>query len=416
MNRTGGMRNKWTLLAFIAGIHVTYVVARSLLGVLAVPIQAETGLDNVAFGVLVAASFWTHAAFVPFTAWLGDRYDRVRVIACAALAWSAMTVLAGFSTGFWSLLALASVAFIIPQTMFGPTACALLSDCHRESRTVALSCHQSAYYVGWFVSGGAVAGILSVCNGLWRAAFWTVGGVGMAVAVLFFAVFRAWSKPVGGTGAPKADKPGFVESLGTFFGCRTAKLLAVGYVADIFVIFGYSSWGPKFVAEKFSIDPSSAAAGVMFWHYAASFVAVLLTGLATDGLVRRFPRVRLAFGAAAMLAAIPAAVGFGFAPSVGTTWLFAALLGLSLGAFGSNMVSAVYDVMPSRFRAGTVGFLNVLAASVGSFAAVSLGMLSKRLGVFGFELGFALMGAVALVAVLAYGAAALFTFEGDRIE
>ena len=80
------------------------------------------------------------------------------------------------------------------------------------------------------------------------------------------------------------------------------------------------------------------------------------------------------------------------------------------------MVSAVYDVMPSRFRAGTVGFLNVLAAFVGSFAAILLGTLSKRLGIFGFELGFALMGAVTLIAAIAYGAAALFTFEGDRIE
>lgn len=410
------MQNKWTLLAFIAGIHVTYVVARSLLGVLAVPIQKETGLDNVSFGVLVAASFWTHAAFVPFTAWLGDRFDRVRLIACAALGWSVMTILSGFSTGFWSLLALASVALIIPQTMFGPTACALLSDHHRESRTVALSCHQSAYYIGWFVSGAAVAGILSVCQNSWRAAFWVVGCVGVLVAALFFALFRSMSMPVREKGASQSDKPGFGESLKAFFGCPTARLLAVGYVANIFVIFGYSSWGPKFVAEKFAISPSSAGTGVMCWHYATSFAAVLLTGLLTDGLVRRFPRVRMVIGAAAMVLAIPASVGFGLAPTVGATWFFAALLGFALGAFGSNMVSAVYDVMPSRFRAGTVGFLNVLAAFVGSFAAILIGMLSKRLGIFGFELGFALMGAVTLVAAVAYGAAALFMFKGDQIK
>ena len=410
------MRNKWTLLAFIAGIHVTYVVARSLLGVLAVPIQTETGLDNVSFGVLVAASFWTHAAFVPFTAWLGDRFNRVMLIACAALGWSVMTVLSGFSIGFWSLLTLASVAFIIPQSMFGPTACALLSDYHRESRTVALSCHQSAYYIGWFVSGAAVAGILSVCRDSWRAAFWVVGSVGVVVDALFFAFFRSMPTPVRGKNASQSDKPGFVESLKAFFGCPTARLLAVGYVANIFVIFGYSSWGPKFVAEKFAISPSSAGTGVMFWHYVASFAAVLLTGVATDGLVRRFPRVRMVLGAMAMVLAIPAAVGFGFAPSVGATWFFAALLGFALGAFGSNMVSAVYDVMPSRFRAGTVGFLNVLAAFIGSFAAILLGTLSKCLGIFGFELGFALMGVVTLIAAIAYGAAALFTFEGDRIE
>lgn len=410
------MRNKWTLLVFVAAIHVTYVVARSLLGILAVPIQADTGIDNVLFGLLMAAIFWTHAAIVPFAGWLGDRFDRIRLIAFAAMAWSVMTVLAGFATGFWSLMLLAAVAIIVPQTAFGPTACALLSDHHVKTRTIALSCHQCAYYVGWFVSGASVAGILSVWSGTWRPAFWGVGAIGGLVAMVFFLSFRSFRVPTAEKGGSIAAKPGFVESLRAFFGCPTARLLAVGYIANIFVIFGYSSWGPKFVAEKFSLSSAAAGTGVMFWHYAASCVAVLLTGLATDRLVRRFPRIRLAFGAGAMLLAVPAAIGFGFAASVVRTWVFAALLGFALGVFGGNMVSAVYDVMPARFRAGTVGFLNVLAAFVGSFAAVFLGMLSERFGTFGFELGFALMGAVTLVAAASYGAAALFTFKYDRIE
>ena len=409
------MRNKWSLLAFIAAIHVTYVVSRSLLGILAVPIQTDTGIDNVSFGFLLAAIFWTHAAVVPFAGWMGDRFDRIRLIAYAAFLWSSMTVVSGFASGFGSFLLLASVAIIVPQTVFGPTACALLSDYHGETRTIALSCHQSAYYIGWFVSGAVAAGILSCFQASWRSAFFVVGAIGCIVALLFLAAFRSFRDPSVMKAQSKSAGPGFCESLRAFFGCPTARLLAIGYVADIFVIFGYSSWGPKFVAEKFSLSSSVAGTGVMFWHYAASFVAVLVTGILTDSLVRRHSRIRLAFGGVAMLLAIPAAVGFGFASSVSQTWAFAALLGGALGAFGSNMVSAVYDVMPSRFRAGTVGFMNVLAAFVGSFAAIVLGALSKRLGTFGFELGFALMGAVALAAALAYGAAALFTFDRDRL-
>lgn len=409
------MRNKWTLLAFVAAIHVTYVVSRSLLGLLAIPIQRDTGIDDTSFGLLMASIFWTHAAIVPVAGWMGDRLDRIRLIACAALIWSMMTVLAGFATGFWSLLLLAAVAIIVPQTTFGPTACALLSDCHRETRSIALSCHQSAYYVGWFVSGAVVAGILSVWSGAWRPAFWGVGAAGGVVAVIFLSVFRSSRTLTAEKGGTTGRKPGFGESFRAFFSCSTARLLSVGYVVNIFVIFGYSSWAPKFVAEKFSLPSSVAGTGVMFWHYAASFASVLLTGLVTDRMVRRFPRVRLAFGAGAMLLAVPAVVGFGFAPSVRMTWVFAALLGFALGMFGSNMVSAVYDVVPARFRAGAVGFLNVLAAFVGSSAAVLLGVLSTRLGTFGFELGFALMGAATLLAAISYGAAAVFTFANDQI-
>ena len=53
-------------------------------------------------------------------------------------------------------------------------------------------------------------------------------------------------------------------------------------------------------------------------------------------------------------------------------------------------------------------------AAVASFAPIALGALSARLGTHGFELGFALMGAVTFVAALAYGAAAAFTFNADR--
>ena len=35
-------------------------------------------------------------------------------------------------------------------------------------------------------------------------------------------------------------------------------------------------------AEKFGISPSEAGTGVMFWHYAASFAAILVTGIVTD--------------------------------------------------------------------------------------------------------------------------------------
>ena len=105
------------LLAFLCGIFVTYTVDRALLGLLAIPIQEETGLSNVKFGVLSSAIFWTYALAVPFAGLAGDRFNRVRLIGFAAMAWSAMTFLAGFAGGFWSLLVLVSFAVVVPQTI-----------------------------------------------------------------------------------------------------------------------------------------------------------------------------------------------------------------------------------------------------------------------------------------------------------
>lgn len=407
------MRNKWTLLASIAALHVTYVVSRSLLGLLSVPIQAETGLDNVAFGVLTAAIFWAHSAVVPFAGIAGDHFNRARLIAVAAVLWGAMSVLAGFATGFWTLFAFASVAIILPQTVFGPTACALLSDYHQSTRTVALSCHQSAYYAGWFVSGLFVAVVMSFVNS-WRAPFFVIGALSVVLGLAFFFLFGKAMPADVRTGDRDGNKPTLGQSLMAFFGCPSALLLAVGYVADISVVFAYSSWGPKFVAEKFGLSTATAGTHVMFCHYAASFVAVILSGVLTDRQVKRYPRFKLVLGGVSMLLAIPSLVGFGLAPSPMLTWISAAVLGMALGAFGANMVSAVYDVIPARCRAGSVGFLNVLAAFFASFTPIALGALSAKMGTRGFEIGFALLGLLTLLAAMAYGVAALLTFNKDR--
>ena len=411
-----GSRNKWTLLAFLCVIFLFYTVDRAMLGLLAVPIQEETGLSNVKFGILSAAIFWTYAICVPFSGLAGDRFNRSKLIGIAAIAWSAMTFLAGFANGFWSLFLIVSVAIVAPQTMYGPSANALLAERHKETRTIALSCHQAAYYVGWFTSGAAVAAVVALC-GSWRGAFFVFGALGFVAGVLFL----LWSGkgpvlPAQANGG--SAKSSFSDSLMAFFGCRTAVLAAVCYVGEVFVGYGYSAWGPKFIAQKFALTAAEAGTGVMFWHYASAFGAILVAGLVTDRFVRRMPRFRLALSAGALVVSMPTLVLFGLSDSLPVVWAAAALLGAMIGVIGANQFTAVFDVVPSQFRAGSVGFLNVIAGLVGSTAPIGLGALSESLGVRGFEIGFAAMAAVQLVAAVSLVLAMAFTFKRDfaRIE
>ena len=418
------MKSKWTLVAFLCALFVVYTIDRALLGILAVPIQNETGLDNVRFGLLSAAVFWTYSVCVPFSGVMGDRFNRAKLIGFAVIAWSAMAVLAGFASGFWSLLVFVSIAICAPQTMYGPSANALIAEYHKETRTLALSCHQAAYYTGWFVSGAAVAGVLALF-GSWRAAYFVFGGVGLVLG----AAFLWWGRDRRGRRLPgcasdgqgqqaddnkKSTKQTIRDSLLAFFGCKTALLCAVCYVAEVFVGYGYSAWGPKFIAQKFSLSPSVAGTGVMFSHYAAAFAAILVAGAATDRLVKRFPRSRLMMSAAALFLSMPALVVFGRSSMLPLVWASAAWLGAMIGVIGANQFTAIFDVVPPCFRSGSVGFLNVIAGLVGSTAPIVLGSLSQSRGIAGFELGFASMAIVQLLAITAL-LAALFTFREDRI-
>ena len=411
------MKNKWLVLAFLCGIFVTYTVDRALLGLLAIPIQRETGLSNVRFGVLSSAIFWTYALVVPFAGLAGDRFDRAKLIGFAAVAWSLMTLLAGFASGFWSLLLLVSFAIVVPQTVYSPTASALIASLHAETRTVAMSCHQAAFYTGWFVSGAAVAGITALF-GSWRAAFFVCGAVGLVVGLTFLMGARKGAAKASGATvaqAQAADRPAVRESLRAFFCCPSALLAGTCYVVEVFVSCGYCAWGPKFVATKFGLTSAAAGTGVMFWHYAASFAAILCAGFLTDACVRRWPRFRLLLSLTAATVAIPALLLFGRSDALPLVWTGAALLGAMLGVIGANQFTNLFDVIPSAHRAGAIGFLNIAAGLIGSLSPILLGALSERQGTRGFETGFSLFAVVELAAIAALGASMLFTFRKDRL-
>jgi MFS family permease len=407
------MKNKWWLLAFLCGTFFVYTIDRALLGLLAIPIQEETGISDIQFGILNSAVFWAYAAIVPFAGLAGDRFDRHKVIGLALISWSLMSLIAGFAQGFWSLFLLISVAITIPQTLYGPAANALIASRHIETRTVALSFHQAAFYIGWFASGSAAALALSLL-GTWRAAYWIIGTLGILMGA-WFLIFQKGSASCKSTSSSSTQKVSFSESLKAFFGCPSALLAASGYVAIVFVGFGYSAWGPKFIAQKFSLSPSAAGTGVMFWHFAAALAAIVVAGFITDRAVRRWPRFRLATQSIALLAAVPMLSLFGLSSSLITVWFAAAAYGFMRGLFEANAFTSIFDVVSSRHRAGAVGFLNVIAGLIGSLAPMILGLLSQTKGQRGLEVGFAAMGAVFAVAALLLCVSAIFTFKKDRI-
>ena len=407
------MKTKWSVLAFLCAIFTVYTVDRALLGLLAIPIQEETGMSNLRFGVLSSGIFWTYALVAPFSGLAGDRFDRPKLIGAVVICWSVATLLAGFAGGFWSLFLLASFAIVIPQTFYSPTASALIASLHTDTRTAAMSCHQAAFYTGWFVSGAAVAAILSLF-GTWRAAFFAFGSLGLVLGLGFLVLFgRTRSSQARAIG--QSNNPTIRQSLRAFWGCPSALLASVGYVTVVFVSCGYCAWGPKFIAQKFSVSAAAAGAGVMFWHYAVSFATILVTGVVTDRLVRRFPRCRLVLAMAAFLVAMPTLVLFGFGPTRQLALAGAALLGAMWGVLGANQFTNLFDVIRPDCRAGAIGFLNVVAALVGSLAPMALGWASERYGLRGFEVGFAAMGGLLVVPVAAFLVSFLFTFNRDRI-
>ena len=366
---------------------------------------------------------------------LGDRFSRKWIITLSLIAWSLMTVCMGFIGGFVGALFFRSIATGVGESFYAPSAYALIAVHHKETRSVALSIHQAALYIGLMVSGLIVAWMLGFL-GTWRNVFIAFGAAGCALGISFIWLLKdGISKTakdeledsrIRGFEDLKIESPNppipqssnltVTQSLRAYFCNPSALCATAGFVAIVFVNNAYLFWAPKFAAEKFAIGVGEAGKGVMLWHHLFAFGAILLGGVVTDRLVGRFPRFRLGFQILALLCGAPMLLGIGLAPSFTTLLIAASAYGIFRGFFEVNTHASLFDVVPPAYRSTAVGLLNMIAFFFGGLSGVAMGALSHRWGVRGFEFGFGVMAGAYVIGALLMAFSFFFTFKRNRVR
>ena len=405
---------KWLLIAMLSCAFFFHQADRALFGLLTIPIQKDIGLTDVQIGWINTTLSWTLASMTVVAGFIGDRFSRKWIITLSLIAWSLMTVCMGFVGGFAGALFFRSIATGVGESFYAPSAYALIAVHHKETRSVALSIHQAALYVGLMVSGLVVAWALGFF-GTWRNVFIAFGVAGCALGVLFIWALRD-SKP---TCAENSQHPTpnskLSEGLKAYFCNPSALCATAGFVAIVFVNNAYLFWAPKFAAEKFALDVGVAGRGVMLWHHLLAFAAILAGGVLTDKFVRRFPRFRLGFQVIALLGGAPMLVWIGLAPSFTGLLVAAAAYGVFRGFFEVNTHASLFDVVPPQFRSTAVGLLNMIAFFFGGLSGVAMGALSQKWGVRGFEIGFGVMAASYVLGAMLMAFSFFFTFKRNRV-
>ena len=333
-----------------------------------------------------------------------------------------MTAATGLVGGVCGLVFFRSVLTGGGEAFYGPSAYALIAAHHRETRSLALSVHQAALYLGLMVSGALVAWVLHELHaaawvvscfgeaGYWRPVFLVFGGLGFLLGLSFI-----WLLKDGGRSA-NAEKPSFRAGCRAFFCCPTVVLNALGFIAICFANNAYISWAPKFVAQKFGLTVGAAGNGTMLYHHLAAFVAILIAGWVTDAMIRRGnPRFRLLLQFTAMFLGAPMLVWFGFAPSVAACFAATTLYGAFRGLYEATTQASAFDAVRPEHRSTVVALADLLAMLLGSLSPLLIGAMSDRMGLEGFEWGFALMGGAYVLGACAMAGAFFFTFNKDRI-
>jgi len=416
---------KWLLIAMLSGAFFFHQADRALFGLLTIPIQEELKLTDVQIGWINTTLSWTLAAMTVVAGFLGDRFSRKWIITLSLIAWSLMTVCMGFIGGFVGALFFRSIATGVGESFYAPSAYALIAVHHKETRSVALSIHQAALYIGLMVSGLIVAWMLGFL-GTWRNVFIAFGVAGCALGISFIWLLKDAKERGTGKGErkltqspnppiPQSSNPSILHSLRAYFCNPSALCATAGFVAIVFVNNAYLFWAPKFAAEKFAIGVGEAGKGVMLWHHLFAFGAILLGGVVTDRLVGRFPRFRLGFQILALLSGAPMLLGIGLAPSFTTLLVAASAYGIFRGFFEVNTHASLFDVVPPAYRSTAVGLLNMIAFFFGGLSGVAMGALSHRWGVRGFEFGFGVMAGAYLLGAALMAFSFFFTFKRNRI-
>ena len=419
---------KWFMLLLLSLAFFFSQADRVLFGLLTIPIQEELHLTDLQIGVVNTALFVTLALTVPLAGLLGDRFNRKWVITGALLFWSAMTAATGLVGGICGMIFFRSVLTGGGEAFYGPSAYALIAAHHKETRSLALAIHQAALYLGLMFSGALVAWVLARLHavawvvslfgeaGCWRPVFLVFGGVGFLLGIVF--VWALHDSTAGKSGDSRQRVGGtFRAGCRAFFCCPTVVLNAIGFIAICFANNAYVSWAPKFAAQKFGLTVGAAGNGTMLYHHLAAFVAILVAGWATDAvLLRGYPRFRLLLQTVAMFLGAPMLVWFGFAPSVAACFAATTLYGVFRGIYEANTQASAFDAVRPEHRATVVALADLFAMLIGSLSPLLIGAMSDRMGMRGFEWGFALMGGAYVVGATAMLVAMLFTFNKDRIN
>ena len=447
-----GKSYKWFLIAMLSFAFFFHQADRALFGLLTIPIQDELNLTGGQMGWINGALFATLAVMTPIAGFCGDRFSRKWLITGSLIFWSITTACMGFVgdfhvlglviPAFLSVMFFRSIATGGGESFYAPSAYALIAVHHKETRSVALSIHQAALYIGLMTSGALVGWILHALKGsawvakhfgelgFWRPVFIIFGSLGflLGVGFIFFLREKGDDGDKGDGGDKRVDckakgeKPPLIEGLKAFFCNPSALLASGGFIAIVIANNVYMSWAPKFVAEKFAAElgdktaaVASAGNGTMLWHHVFAFAAIMAGGFLTDAFVKQFPRFRLLVQGMALFLGAPMLVWFGLAPNLISTWVAVAAYGVFRGLFEVNTHASLFDVVAPKYRSTAVGLMTMLAFFLGALAPVLMGYLYDAWGLRGFEVGFAIIGGVYAVGGTLMLVSFFFTFNRDRV-
>ncbi len=374
----GAQTRPWFILGLLFAINTVNFFDRQLLPAVAESIRIEWRLTDAHLGWLATSFTLLYAlAGLPFGR-LADIRKRTHLLAAGLAAWSIMTYLSGWSTGFRSLF-MTRLGVGIGEAACAPAATSLIGDIFpADRRARALAIFMLGLPLGLALSY-AMGGIIAQVYG-WRAAFYVAAapGIVLAFAVLAISEPQRCVRAKPSVGSPATG----VASIRKILQIPTMWFIILSGALHNFNLYAVGTFLPTLLMRHHhaSLKLAGLVSAIIIGGMGA--VGMVAGGWAGDFSIRRSSRGRMVTAALALASSLPP---FAFAISLpsGSTLSFAILLGVSYAlmyTYYPLCYATIQDVVEPSLRGTAMAVyfcaMYLFGASAGPIAT---GWFSDRL-------------------------------------
>lgn len=380
---------------------LAYIARQSLYSIFPV-LRSELGFTEQQLGLTTTVFTWVYGIANAAGGKIGDLVPRNRLIVLSLAGWSAALALTALASTPWTLLAGRS-ALALAQSFYVPAALAVIGSLHGPgTRARAITLHGTAQGSG-VILGGYYGAVGTETLG-WRFML-----AALAALTLGYALVLRWLPSGSDPVAPKKAEAGF--SLWRLYSIPTYSLIgfcSIAVGANVWMLY---TWLPDLLRERFGLPMAQASLLATSSIEIPMFAGLIAGAFAGDRLAKRRPVARLYL----MSAGLCLACGFFYFVAAGSTLaaVQAATVAyaVSKGFYTANYVACIFEVVPARARAFSVGVINMTSALGGSLSPYLLGALKPAYGAAAVFGGISIFGITTALTLALLG---LRRFDRDR--
>ncbi len=335
--------------------------------------RRDLHMSDVQLAVSSSVFLWTYALGSPFAGIVADTFSRRLIVVGSITAWSTVTLVTGYATGFREVL-LTRAMMGLAECLYLPAAIALIADHHPAgTRALAMGIHVAGLGVG-LVAGASAAGYLGQHYG-WQAAFKVLGALGLIVSLVVFVCLR----DANASGGRVASNLAWAN-VGRLFRVRTFVAMFLGAMSGAVANNIFLSWLPLYFHEVYGLSLGAAAFSGSFLLQFSSAIGAAAGGALSDRAARGDRRRRMLVQSLCYVATLPMLVAF-LSPA-GLSVVSAMLVGYGLlrSVGGANEAPMLCDLLPPAMRSTAVGLMNAGNTAAGGIGVLAAGALKGSWG------------------------------------